>query len=185
VTDSDERWIVVPNWDKFQHYTDRAPVWIKVYTELNSRDDWRALTFGQRGVLVSIWTEYPRCDGRLRVTDLWSRVGQRDRHGTLEALNHAGFIQLSASKPLALARSREKEVEKEKKVLSAHAQKRPVDNPGVQRANVPTPTGQAAIPIIERLIRNGVITDLVDLEAELLAAHLSNNVGDDLRKLLQ
>ena len=38
-------WIVIPNWDKFQHYKDRDPVWIKLYLELNSRDDWRRLTF--------------------------------------------------------------------------------------------------------------------------------------------
>ena len=32
-------WIVIPNWEKFQHYTDRNPPWVKLYTELNRRDE--------------------------------------------------------------------------------------------------------------------------------------------------
>jgi hypothetical protein len=35
------------------------------------------------------------------------------------------------------------------------------------------------------MIVNGVITDPVDLEAEITGAHLNSNVGDDLRRLLQ
>jgi hypothetical protein len=58
-----------------------------------------------------------------------------------------------------------------------------VDNsPPPQRANVlPKDPAQA----IRTMIDNGVITDPVDLEAEINGAHLNPNVGDDLRKLLQ
>lgn len=100
-------WVVVPNWERFQHYKDRGPVWVKLYTELNSRDDWRQLTFAQRGLLVSIWTEYARSGGQLRSVDIGGRVGQRDRHGTLDALIRAGFVEIVDSAPLSLARSRE------------------------------------------------------------------------------
>lgn len=120
----DDLWIVVPNWDKFQHYGNRrdAP-WIKVYGELNSRDEWRQLPLTERGLLVSIWLEYQRSGGQLRVTDVGQRVGIRTRSRSFISLSDAGFIQLVASKPLALrARARE-EVEKEKKVLSAAASK--------------------------------------------------------------
>ena len=58
-----QRWITVPNWEKFQHYQkkknpDRAPVWIKLYTELNSRDDWLALS-----LFVERRTTAARCCG--------------------------------------------------------------------------------------------------------------------------
>ena len=52
-------WIVVPNWDKFQHYNDREPAWIKLYTELNASDDWLDLS-RQNGDVDTVWIEYAR-----------------------------------------------------------------------------------------------------------------------------
>lgn len=103
-----ERWIVIPGWDKFQHYKDRNPAWIKVYTELESRDEWRQLTLAERGLLVSIWLEYARSNSPLRASDLHALVSAPTRTQHLEALNHAGFIEVSASKPLA-QRKRQRE----------------------------------------------------------------------------
>ena len=62
-----EQWIVVPGWDKFQHYKDRAPPWIKLYTELNSRADWLGLGVAERGLLCTIWVEYSRSHGVVSV----------------------------------------------------------------------------------------------------------------------
>lgn len=103
---SDELWIVIPNWDKFQHYKDREPAWIKLYLELNGRDEWRRLTLSERGLLVTAWLSYAASGGRTRVTDLGSRAGTRVRLRQVEALVQAGFLALSASKPLALTRAR-------------------------------------------------------------------------------
>ena len=176
----DDRWIVVRNWDKFQHYSNRDPAWIKFYTSLNAEDEWRQLSFAQRGLLASIWAEYARSKGRLRVIALGQLVGQRVDKRTLEALNHAGFIAIVASKPLALKRE-----EKKKKELGAHAPKKPVDNSSVQRANV---LPKDPIKAIETMIHNGVITDPVDLEAELAALDLNttrnSNLADKLRALI-
>jgi hypothetical protein len=113
-----DSWIVIPNWDKFQHYKDRDPPWIKLYTELNRRDDWRTLTYAERGLLCSLWTEYCVAGGVLRVSDLGARCGQRVDSRALDSLNHAGFIQLAASKPLALARPRETEKRQRRKTPS-------------------------------------------------------------------
>ena len=108
----EERWIIVPHWNRFQHYTDRNPPWIKAYTELLHNDDWLALTDAQRGVLLTIWLEYAASSGVAKVSKIARSVLSKNLQRNLEALNHAGFIQLSASKPLALARSRETETEK-------------------------------------------------------------------------
>lgn len=112
---SADPWIVIPNWGKFQHYKDRRPVWIKLYTELNSRDDWLELTDAERGLLAIIWIEYARSGGRLRLSTVRALV-RSGRHWNgrtiarfmtrIERLNHAGFIELSASP--------EVEVDKEK-----------------------------------------------------------------------
>ena len=99
---TDDGWIVIPNWERFQHYGDRGPIWIKLYTELNSQDDYRGLTYSERGLLTSLWCEYARSNGQLRRADVSGRTGQHTRPRQLEALVQAGFIEISASKPLAL-----------------------------------------------------------------------------------
>ena len=89
-----ERWIVIPNWDKFQHYSDRDPVWIKVYTELNSRDEWRQLSYAQRGLLV-IAMDRIRA-GRRTVAGLRCGFQMRATASAtshLESLNDAGWIE--------------------------------------------------------------------------------------------
>lgn len=97
-------WIVIPNWDRFQHYSNRTPTWIKLYTELAHNDDWRDLTWHQRGVLCGIWLEYAAARGQLgaSTTSLTRRLGGRVTMQTLKALSDAGFIDIVASKPLAL-----------------------------------------------------------------------------------
>ena len=37
-------WIEVVGWEKFQHYKSRRPLWIKTYTELLTKREYRALT---------------------------------------------------------------------------------------------------------------------------------------------
>jgi hypothetical protein len=114
-----DQWIIVRNWDKFQHYKNRRPVWIKLYTELTSDSDWLGLSDAQRGLLATIWIEYACAKRRLRVRDIVRmeqaadalRTPNRTPEATrksvgraLVRLNQAGFIIISASP----------EVEKEK-----------------------------------------------------------------------
>jgi len=171
-------WIVVPNWDKFQHYTDRDPVWIKVYTELNSRDDFLELTPSGRGLLLTIWLEYARSRGRLRAKTVLLLCGPHSRYAHLKPLVDAGYIQLSAS-PRALARE---EVKREKNKQELARKPRPVDNSDPGRSNV-LPKDPASA--VEAMIRNRVITDPVDLTAEIAGYHLDDKTAARLRGLLQ
>ena len=172
-------WIVIPNWEKFQHYTDRNPAWVKLYTELNRRDDWRSLTLSERGVLVSIWAEYGSSNGQIRVVDVGHRIGLQSKYAHLyrhiESLNRAGFVTIVASKPLALARSREKKVSETEKNY-------PKRIAGTAKPEAPRPAAEGSELIVERLIRNGVISDLVDLNAELAGYRINGNAADRLRE---
>lgn len=47
--------IRVPKWDKFQHYKDRSPTWIKLYRELLNRRSWRDLSGPAAKLLVDVW----------------------------------------------------------------------------------------------------------------------------------
>jgi hypothetical protein len=113
---SEERWIIVRNWERFQHYKDRDPYFIKLYTELQHDHNWLALTGHQRAVLVGIWLEYAsaRCQLPLNTASLTRRLALRVSSATLKALNHAGFIEFSSRAALEIARSQEVEAEIER-----------------------------------------------------------------------
>jgi hypothetical protein len=96
---SDDLWIIVPNWDKYQSYTDRAPPFIKLWLELQDSDTWWALNYTERGILVTIWMAYARFNGQLRASHLPRLCQSRARHEHLTSLNHAGLIEFSTEKP--------------------------------------------------------------------------------------
>jgi hypothetical protein len=112
-------WIVVNNWDRFQHYGNRRPVWIKAYLDLTHSDDYLQLTGHRRGILHGLWLEYAstRCQLRADTVSLTRRLNLRVTTADLGALIEAGFIDFVASKPLAdgyQEASLEVEVEKER-----------------------------------------------------------------------
>ncbi len=115
---SDLGWIVISNWDHFQHYRDRNPPWIKNYTELLHDENYLGLTGDQRSILHGLWLEYAssRCRLRADTSSLSRRLALRVTTAQLKALNHAGFIEFDASgviAPRARARTRSQEAEEE------------------------------------------------------------------------
>jgi hypothetical protein len=62
---SDELWIVVRNWRRFQHYGKRRPPWIKTYTALLHDHNYRSLSGRHRGLLHGIWLLYAANNERL------------------------------------------------------------------------------------------------------------------------
>lgn len=95
-------WIIVRNWEKFQHYRDRQPPWIKLYTSLLRDPRYLELSMGARGLLITIWMAFGCENGTIRVQDVSHFAHKRISKVQLISLNHAGFIRFSASKPLAL-----------------------------------------------------------------------------------
>jgi hypothetical protein len=111
-------WLEIPRWQDFQHYRDRSPTWIKNYVRQLHDDAYRGLTMHQRGILHGLRLAYAASDRQLRdsTLSLTRQLGGRVTTRDLEALYQAGFITLSASKPLAPRyhdASPEKEKEKE------------------------------------------------------------------------
>ena len=102
-----ERWIVVPRWEDFQHYKNRHPPWIKDYVKQLRNDDWMGLSLSQRGLLQGLRLLYAELNGVVsegvaRRRLVGSESDARYWRVHLEAINHAGFIEFRASKPLAL-----------------------------------------------------------------------------------
>ena len=174
---SNDRWIVIPGWSKFQHYPDnRGIVWVKDYLDQLDRDDYMDLTLAERGLLADLRKLFARrrglvhADAKLLSRALTVRVTQKH----LDSLNDAGFIQIVASKPLAQKRSKKRE-EKKRPALARETE--PPTQPSA-------PPHADAEQKLEQLIRNGVIHDLVDLEAEIRGYRINGNAADRLRELL-
>ena len=109
----DELFVIVPRWETFQHYRDRDPVWIKVYTKLLHDPNYLQLSLASRGLLQMIWLAYASTSFRLCVADVRALVGHNRGIGLqLISLRDAGFIDISASALLATKKEVEKEKEK-------------------------------------------------------------------------
>jgi hypothetical protein len=97
-------WIVVRNWEKFQH-RDAAravvPTWIKLHTRLLSDPAYLGLAPETRSLLLEIWLEYAiqRRNVPLSTATLSRRFDRRVLTRQLEALNRAGFLVFSDSEP--------------------------------------------------------------------------------------
>jgi hypothetical protein len=179
---ADDRWIVVRNWSKFQHYSHRRPVWIKVYIELLDKHEYRQLSLHDRGVLATAWLLYASTDGVLHVNAMMTAWG--DHHGnrfgnimrSLERLNHAGFLDLVASKPLALSHARARAIEKRREEERASAQ--PQDQPEPKPNAGAYQTPEHADPDPDRLPIADVLAGLAsesELAATWVATHASQN----------
>lgn len=90
-------WIV--RWQDFQHYRperDRAPAWIKTYTKQLDDHRYLELTWAQRAILHDLRSAFARSHGRLPSAprQLSQRLAGRVTSAQLEALSHAGFIDI-------------------------------------------------------------------------------------------
>lgn len=117
-----ERWIVIPRWDEFQHRDmarSSVPPWIKNFTKLMHDDAYLGLTGHQRAILHGVWLEYASARRQLALStvSLSRRLNLRVTTAHLEALNDAGYIEFSDSRPARAVASAPArlEVEVEKK----------------------------------------------------------------------
>ncbi len=107
-------YIYVTNWDKFQHYKNRRPSWIKLHLDLQNNQEYLALCPSDRLLLQQVWMSAAEFgNGRVRADQSALRARANLKKGSLESLNHTGFIDIRASKALATLLAPEVEKEKE------------------------------------------------------------------------
>jgi hypothetical protein len=109
---SEGSWVSIVDWEKeYQHYDPekrlkdpRGPMpWIKNYTRLMQNDEYLELTEHCALILHRLWLVYASSGCRLRADtrSLSRKTGLRVTKSHLELLNHAGFIDIVASRELA------------------------------------------------------------------------------------
>jgi hypothetical protein len=90
-------YIIIRNWQRFQHYKDRSPPWIKNHVQLLHNHDYLDLPGDCRAILHGLWLEYASSHARLPLDtrSLSRRLGLRVTRQQLDRLNHAGFLEYS------------------------------------------------------------------------------------------
>lgn len=92
-------YIYIVNWDRFQHYRDRRPAWIKLYLDLMHKDEYLRLSLADRGLLHDLWKLAGEIgDGKIRADCTLIARQLNVRRVSLEPLIQAGFILVRASK---------------------------------------------------------------------------------------
>ncbi|MDP2618601.1 MAG: hypothetical protein Q8P46_00250 [Hyphomicrobiales bacterium] len=83
----------VKNFERFQHYKDRAPPWIKLYNELLDDYEFSRLPDASKWHLIAIWLLASRSDNKIPFDPTWvARRINADSEVNLDALREAGFI---------------------------------------------------------------------------------------------
>ena len=109
----------VKNFEKFQHYKDRNPPWIKLYNELLDDYEFGLLPDASKMHLIAIWLLASRSENKIPLDPTWveRRINATEKVD-LTLLAERGFILLDQplqgveqvdSKPLAECLSRERE----------------------------------------------------------------------------
>lgn len=125
--------IAVKNFERFQHYKDRNPKWIKLYNEILDDYEFGRLPDASKWLAVGIWLLASRYENRIPNDPEW--IGRRiNARGAVDLapLLSAGFITLSqpASEPLAIrSGSAMPEGEGERELETATGDKSPEAGP--------------------------------------------------------
>jgi hypothetical protein len=86
----------VKNFEKFQHYKDRSPPWIKFYNDLLDDYDFGQLPDASKWHLVAIWLLASRYNNEIPFDQTWvSRRINATEKVDLKALEQIGFIILN------------------------------------------------------------------------------------------
>ena len=100
--------IEVKNFEKFQHYKDRMPPWIKLYNELLDDYEFSRLQDASKLHLVMIWLLASRYENRIPNDAVWiARRINATEPVKLDCLVKAGFIRICGDASTALAESKQ------------------------------------------------------------------------------
>lgn len=129
----------IRNWEKFQHYKDRNPPWIKLHVEILSSADWVMLDDASKLLAVVCMVVAAKHDGTVPDNAGYlKRVAYLDQMPNFKPLIECGFLEevqakgQDSTRMLADARpEKEAEAEKEleRKNLSAGADQQSIPSP--------------------------------------------------------
>jgi hypothetical protein len=113
----------VVNWEKYQHYKDRAPKWIKVYGDIFSDFNFLQLTDAERFHLVGLWILASKLNNKIPLDQAYIKAQIFSTSKiNLEKLEALGFIEvvegdtiLHQNDSLEVEKRREREEERKRR----------------------------------------------------------------------
>lgn len=96
--------LAVKNFERFQHYKDRKPTWIKLYNDLLDDYDFCALPDSSKWLAIGLWLLASRSDNRIRNDPVWiGRMIHATEAVDVRPLIDAGFLSVLADATDVLA----------------------------------------------------------------------------------
>ena len=122
----------VKNYEKFQHYKDRSPPWIKFYNSVLDDYEFTRLPDASRSHLVAIWLLASRTGNRIPYDSEWVRMAiKATTKVDLAALAKSGFIVVEQDCSEMLADSKQDaRPEREKRESREEREEEKKDAPG-------------------------------------------------------
>jgi len=118
------RYIHIQNWEQYQHYKKRDPVWIKLYHRLLDNYEYGRLQDASKLLLFSLYMLAARTGNKIPADLDWIKSKAMIKgEVTLKELEDAGFISYSgdspncyqdASKPLATCYARDRDRDRDR-----------------------------------------------------------------------
>jgi len=156
-------YFTVKNWDKFQHYKDRLPPWIKLHRELLNNYEFTCLQDASKLHLMLIWLLASQTDNKLPADPQWLKNALHiDIEPDLEALFNAGFIEIDSDLLAAC-----KQVDIVETEAEAYKQETETDLPEKLKFSMPDKfflnvTNHKYIEQVPDSIARSIIDDFVD-----------------------
>lgn len=95
----------VKGWEKFQHYKDRRPPWIKLYNEVLDDYDFGRLPDASKWHLIAIWLLASRTDNAIPDDERWlARMIGAHEPVDIQSLVSAGFVERYGDASTSLAK---------------------------------------------------------------------------------
>ena len=93
------QYIVIPSWEKFQHYKKPKPKWVKLYRDLLGHYEIMQLTPTERWILVGLWCLAAETDNQIPadLKYLTHRLCAEVTVESLRKLQTQGLLQLPAT----------------------------------------------------------------------------------------
>ena len=103
----------VKNFERFQHYKDRSPPWIKLYNELLEDYEFSQLPDAAKMHLIGIWLLASRSDNRIPYDAKWvaARINATEPV-KLDVLRASGFIEVDAEQDASNVRQSPEQVDR-------------------------------------------------------------------------
>lgn len=94
----------IKNWEKFQHYKDRSPPWIKLHRELLDDYEFSCLQDASKAHLMLLWLLASQLDNKIPADQKWlkNKLGLTHNIDLKELIDKGFLVRLhDASKPIA------------------------------------------------------------------------------------